>query len=180
MEAREEVRAMRNLRFRRGVTATAVLLLVLVLLLLASSATASARARARPFHGTLYGTVAFVPSDNPNPPYMDTISNATGTLSHMGLTTLYARHPSAMDFAGDQTLTAANGDTILVHYYGGGDMPSTPGVWYDLWTVATITGGTGRFAHVTGDIEFLPSLQFMGLGVSPWPAIFTFDGRIKY
>jgi hypothetical protein len=170
---------MSNLRLRHGTTATLVLVLVLVLLL-AVSATASAGAKARPFHGTLYGAITFVPSDNPDPPYMDTLSNATGTVTHMGSSVLTARHPSAMDFAGHMTLTAANGDAIFIDYHGGGDMPSTPGVWYDLWTVTAITGGTGRFAHVTGHIDMAVSLQYMGLEVPSWPAVFRFGGTIRY
>jgi hypothetical protein len=170
---------MRNLLGKREVVAGAILVLVLCLTLLAFSATAGAKARARPFHGTLPGTVTYVPSAD-SPTGMFTISEATGRVSHMGASVLYAKHPSAFDFAGNTTLTAANGDTIVISYYGGGALPPNIGDWYDLWTVATIAGGTGRFAHVSGDIDMAVSLQFMGLGTPVWPAVFTFTGKIKY
>jgi hypothetical protein len=98
----------------------------------------------------------------------------------MGASALYGKHPAAFDFAGDMTLTAANGDTIVISYYGGGALPPDIGDWYDLWTVATIAGGTGRFARVSGDIDMAVSLQYMGLGAPVWPAIFTFTGTIRY
>jgi hypothetical protein len=130
-----EVRAMRNIWGRRGVAAVVILVLVLCLTLLAFSATAGAKTKARPFHGCMFGTVTFVPNAD-SPTGMFTISDATGPVSHMGASVLYAIHPSAFDFAGDMTLTAANGDTIAISYYGGGALPPSIGDWYDLWTVA--------------------------------------------
>jgi hypothetical protein len=170
---------MRNLLGKRGVASGAILVLVLCLTLLAVSATAGAKTRARPFHGTLPGTVTYVPGAD-SPSGMFTISEAAGRVSHMGASVLYAKHPSAFDFAGDMTLTAANGDTIEISYYGGGALPPNVGDWYDLWPVATITGGTGRFDDVSGDIDMAVSLQFMGLGTPVWPAVFEFTGTIRY
>jgi hypothetical protein len=170
---------MRNFLGKRGIAAGVILVLVLCLTLLAFSATAGAKTRARPFHGFMPGTVTFVPSAD-SPTGMFTISDAAGQVSHMGASVLYGKHPSAFDFAGDMSLTAANGDTILISYYGGGALPPNVGDWYDLWTVATIAGGTGRFAHVSGDIDMAVSLQFMGLGTPVWPAIFEFTGTIRY
>ena len=170
---------MRNLWRKRGVAAAVIPVLVLCLTLLAFSATAGAKTKARPFHGCMTGTVTFVPSAD-SPTGMFTISDATGRVSHMGASVLYAKHPSAFDFAGDMTLTAANGDTIVITYYGGGDLPPNIGDWYDLWSVATIADGTGRFAHVSGDIDMAVSLQYLGFGTPVWPAIFEFTGTIRY
>jgi hypothetical protein len=142
-------------------------------------ATASAGTKARPFKGCMCGTITYTPG-NPEPPYVYTVSDAVGNLSHMGASVLYAIHPAAFDFAGDMTLTAANGDTVLISYYGGGKLPPNIGDWYDLWTVATIVGGTGRFAHVSGDIDMAVSLQYLGFEAPVWPAIFKFSGKIKY
>ncbi len=170
---------MRNVTGKHRVVAGVILVLVLGLMLMAFSATAGAKTKARPFHGTLRGTITYVPG-NPLPPYLYTISNATGELTHMGRSVLYAKHAAAMDFGGSMKLTAANGDTILIAYHGGGTMPPNIGDWYDLWMVATITGGTGRFAHASGDIDIAPSLQYMGLDVTVWPVIFKFSGTIRY
>jgi hypothetical protein len=152
---------------------------VLCLTLLAFGATAGAKTRARPFHGCMCGTATFVPSAD-SPTGLFTISEAVGRVSHMGASVLYAKHPTAFDFAGDMSLTAANGDTILISYYGGGALPPTIGDWYDLWSVATIVGGTGRFAHVSGDIDMGVSLQYLGLGTPVWPIIFKLNGTISY
>lgn len=170
---------MRILWGRRGVAAAVVVVLVLAVIVLAFSATAGAKTRARPFHGCLCGQAAFVP-DEGSPTGMWTVSSAVGELSHMGRSELYGIHPSAFDFAGALTLTAANGDTIEVEYYGGGALPPHVGDWYDLWTVATIVGGTGRFAGVSGDIDMTVSLQYLGFGAPAWPAVFAFSGTITY
>jgi hypothetical protein len=45
--------------------------------------------------------------------------------------------------------TAANGDTLSAEFTGQATPTSTPGVLY-IEEKATITGGTGRFAHATG------------------------------
>lgn len=170
---------MRNVTGKHRVVAGVILVLVLGLMLMAFSATAGANTKARPFHGTLRGTITYVPG-NPEPPYVYTVSDAVGNLSHMGASVLHAVHPAAFDFAGDMTLTAANGDTILIAYHGGGTLPPSIGDWYDLWTVATIVGGTGRFAHVSGDIDMAVSLQYLGFEAPIWPAVFKFSGKIKY
>jgi hypothetical protein len=170
---------MKRIHHKHGVRTLLVLALVSTLLLLAFSATAGATKKSRPFKGSLYGKISIAP-DASTPPVLYTVCTAAGDLSHMGKSVLYGRHPTALDFAGKMTLTAANGDTIRIDYYGGGDLPPNIGDWYDLWTVATIVGGTGRFRNVTGDIGLAVSLQFMGLDAPEWPAIFRFTGTIKY
>jgi hypothetical protein len=170
---------MRSLSGKHRVVAGVILVLMLGLVLMTFSASAGAKTKARPFHGTMHGTVSYIPG-NPEPPYLYTVSNAVGDLSHMGASVLYAKHAAAMNFGGDMKLTAANGDTILIAYHGGGNLPPSIGDWYDLWMVATITGGTGRFAHVSGDIDMAASLRYMGLDVMVWPVIFNFSGTIRY
>ena len=50
---------------------------------------------------------------------------------------------------GSYEFTAANGDTLTADFTGLAMPTSTPGVLY-IEETATITGGTGRFAHATG------------------------------
>jgi hypothetical protein len=57
-------------------------------------------------------------------------------------------------FAGSETVTVANGDTLLSSITGAEVIPLPPSVPYGLSGSQTITGGTGRFTGETGDLTF--------------------------
>lgn len=158
-----------------------VLLLVCAFVLLAFSANASAAAKARPIHGYVVGTITYSGDSGappPAPPYLWAAGDAVGDVSHMGETVMWCQNPVALDFLGDGTLTAANGDTVTYTYYGGGDLPD-PGEWYDVWSVFTLTGGTGRFAGATGKLDGTMHTQFLP-AAAIWPAIWEFSGTVTY
>jgi hypothetical protein len=173
---------MKRMHHKCGAKTLLVLGLLLTLLVLALSVPAGAAKKSRPFKGTMYGAITYVPDPSSPPFYMDTISNATGTLSHMGSSVLYGQHVSNFQYNGDMTLTAANGDTIQLaySYTGNAVPPATIGVWYDMVNDVTVLGGTGRFHNATGDVGMTVSLQFMGLETPEWPAIYRFSGTLKY
>lgn len=76
----------------------------------------------------------------------------TGHATHVGLFTNTQSHcvnPSTLDFAlGQNTMTAANGDTLVGTYSGHMEItgPNTAAIY----GVFVTTGGTGRFAGATG------------------------------
>lgn len=80
-------------------------------------------------------------------------SEGFGTVSHMGRVSYHFTHCTHVDLTiteGVLTLTAANGDTLVLHYtahvtqYTPGDPVA---VWEQEWSVAS---GTGRFEGATG------------------------------
>lgn len=98
-----------------------------------------------PFKGRLEGTVAR--SDSPPPIVVDV--SASGTATQLGQFALDIPHlvipPTARGF---YYFIAANGDTLTAEF-DGVSTPVAPNLLYIVET-ATITGGTGRFAGVTG------------------------------
>ena len=110
--------------------------------------TASRRATELPFRGTLdaHETGQFQPATNTVLLHLV----GTGTATHLGRYTLVADFtltPATGTAVGSMTLTAANGDVLSATFTGQG-VP-TGGISAIVET-ATITGGTGRFAGVTG------------------------------
>lgn len=96
-----------------------------------------------PFRGDLT-TDALAPPPN-------AVATADGTATHLGRFT--GRLTASVDLAtgqgiGNLEFTAANGDRLLATFVGQGEFipPNTA----RLIEVATITGGTGRFAGATG------------------------------
>ena len=106
-----------------------------------------------PFHGRLVGDVTNPPLDPPVVfPHLSVLVEATGQATRLGRFTL--EFPHIVDLRdssaiGTYTFTAANGDTLTADVVGQGTPTGTPGVFY-IVEVATITGGTGRFAGATG------------------------------
>src|SRR5581483_509054 len=77
---------------------------------------------------------------------------ATGHATHLGQFTLDIPHVvnrATRTAIGSYEFTAANGDMVYADFTGQATPTSTPGVLY-IEEVATITGGTGRFAGATG------------------------------
>jgi hypothetical protein len=101
------------------------------------------------FKGRLEGDVTITPLA---PPFVSVLVEATGKASHLGRFTLDIPH--VVDRAngtalGSYEFTAANGDTLSASFSGKATPTATPGV-LSIVEVATITGGTGRFAGATG------------------------------
>jgi hypothetical protein len=57
-------------------------------------------------------------------------------------------------FAGSETITVANGDSLYSTLTGAEVIPLPPSVPYGLSGSQTITGGTGRFTGETGSLTF--------------------------
>ncbi len=102
-----------------------------------------------PFKGSLEGVVTITPI---NPPIVFVLVEGTGKATHLGKFTVQIPHivnRSNSTAVGSYQFVAANGDTLTADFTGYAEPTSTPGVLY-IEETATITGGTGRFAHATG------------------------------
>jgi hypothetical protein len=101
------------------------------------------------FTGHLEGNVTITPLV---PPFVSVLVEATGKANHLGKFTLEIPHVvnrANSTAIGSYHFTAANGDTLSAAFIGQAMPTATPGVLY-IEEAATITGGTGRFAHATG------------------------------
>jgi hypothetical protein len=136
----------------------------------------------RPFEGSLVGEAWWVP-DSTCPLGFRTLSEGSGVASHLGSISMVSDHCFALpnlDTGGHQTFVAANGDELHMTYEGTSD-PAIP-VPGDVITVTAdvvIVGGTGRFAHATGEADLIALVMFTGLGVH-WPFTWTWEGTISY
>ena len=86
------------------------------------------------------------------PPFVMIDVDATGKATHLGKFTLDIE--AILNFktkaaVGSYEFTAANGDTLTAVFTGQSSPTATPGVIY-IEEIATITGGTGRFAGASG------------------------------
>jgi hypothetical protein len=107
--------------------------------------------KALPFKGQLEGSYTFVP-DAPPSPFSAVHLTATRNATHLGRFTLDAPHRVNLETLvgiGTFELTAANGDKLTADFIGQATPTETPNV-FSIVEVATITGGTGRFAGATG------------------------------
>src|SRR5262249_21321618 len=78
--------------------------------------------------------------------------DAGGNATHLGLFTVEIPHLvdlTTRTATGYYVFTAANGDTLIAEFTGQAGPSDIPGV-PRIVEVATITGGTGRFAGATG------------------------------
>ena len=109
----------------------------------------AAAAELVPFQGSLEGDVAHTPVD----PQTDfVVVDGAGTGTQLGRFSVAAPHfvnTSTRTAAGTYDFTAANGDTLTADFTGQAMPTATPGV-ISILEIATITGGTGRFAGATG------------------------------
>ena len=116
----------------------------------------------RPFGGS-FTTVDSFDLTHPGCPgdaFLRANVTGQGPFQHLGRTQVHFSHCSWLDFetgagrtgVGEMTLTAANGDTLLLRYHGTFQMDPWPD--FVSSTVQTlpwaVVGGTGRFAHATG------------------------------
>lgn len=172
---------------RRVFRGAAILIAMALLVGAALVPSVSARSDARPFHGTIVGGGDVAPNLD-CPIGLETLSWATGTTTHLGLTAMASVHCTPNPPFGESpgpitggalTLTAANGDTLTASYAGTVD-PVMPveGALLGGHVVATVTGGTGRFADATGsfDMTFEGVLHFETPMVITW----VLQGAIGY
>jgi hypothetical protein len=102
-----------------------------------------------PFKGSLEGDV----SHTPQPPLDFVLVEGEGNAAHLGKFTFSFPHvvnTTTRTATGTYEFTAANGDTLTADVVGRAMPTGTPGV-LAIVEVATITGGTGRFAGATGN-----------------------------
>jgi hypothetical protein len=101
-----------------------------------------------PFKGTLEGTATITPG---TPPFLSVSIEGTGNATHLGRFTVEIPHvvnPTNRTSTGTYEFTAANGDTLTAGFTGQATL-TAPGV-LSVVEIATVTGGTGRFADATG------------------------------
>ena len=152
---------------------------------LAVSAGAAATGGAdRPFKGDVAGG-ASVALDSSCPIGLRTLSEASGTASHLGFVRMSTSHctPVTDTITGGQaTFVAANGDELYATYSGKCvPFPFPPvGGFFTCETTNVIVGGTGRFANATGESDVTASVQWLGFGTPVLPATWTWDGTISY
>ena len=102
-----------------------------------------------PLKGNLQGDVVHTAV---SPTVDAVVISAAGNVAHLGQCTITSEHlvdRPTRTAAGTYEITAANGDTISAEFIGHATPTATPGV-LSIVEVATITGGTGRFAGATG------------------------------
>lgn len=140
-----------------------------------------AAARELPFKGRIDGT--FVATATANPIIMLSQADAVGRTTHLGAFTKVTSdvfNVATGETVGSFTMTAANGDLLTGVYRGFLTFGATPGTF--SWLLdATITGGTGRFLHATGEFVFIAegSFDFVN-GAVHGKYTETFEGTISY
>ncbi len=101
-----------------------------------------------PFRGTLEGDVTRLPA----PPVVLVDIEATGVATRLGRFTLDVPHvvdPATSQAVGLYKFVAANGDELTAEFTGQGTFIAGTD-FLSIEEIATITGGTGRFAGATG------------------------------
>jgi hypothetical protein len=100
-----------------------------------------------------------------------------GNASHLGKFKIFYEHcsyaqidPTNPTYVGTATITAANGDQLLVTYNGVATSPVT------YLEYSTFTGGTGRFENVSGTFEHTGSFGYHPAG---YAFNDTFEGDIS-
>ena len=168
-----------------------VMLAVLGLVTVGLIAPVGADSSSRPFKGSVTGEVTFpfvgegiCPATDVFLGGLRTDSEATGTVSHLGRTTMTSSHCTPLFetiAGGEMTLVAANGDEVIIHYWGSAPFP-IPGVteFIDVDLDFVIVGGTGRFEGATGGGEMQARAVFEGFMDPAWPASWHWDGTIGY
>ena len=136
--------------------------LVAAALCLAFAAPVTAKDPVRPFGGS-FTTVDSFDLDHPGCPsdaFLRATVSGQGPFQHLGWTRVRLTHCSWLNLEtgagrggpGEMTLTAANGDTLVLGYHATFQMAPWPD--FVSSTVETlpwsVVGGTGRFEHATG------------------------------
>lgn len=139
---------------KRILNLTALTLTAIVLL-----GTLTAFANERPFALNGNGVATFIVDGAGNPIGADVTSSSNAT--HLGLCTTVGRvnytpdpdHPGRLLSSGSGTITAANGDTLLVEFSGSLEAPAPGNTTAIDKPVFRFVGGTGRFAAASGQAD---------------------------
>lgn len=149
----------------------------------ARSATGSGTTAAtRPFRGFLTGRSEIHPTSNPV--IYTGSARAAGVGTHVGTFTKVTDDVVNVSNGwtmGSFTMTVASGAQVRGEYEGFVVIDLFTGTF--SWVLdATITGGTGRFAHATGEFVFEASGEFVILPDGSVRTRYeeTFDGTIEY
>jgi hypothetical protein len=161
-------------------------LLIVALLVLTLPIMAVAQAKTpRAFKAVLEGSITFVPMEDPVTIYDSYgLGVARGTAQGLGQTELFSFQQSQPDMRPILThfyLVAANGDRIVGTYEGGRTTVTGPASALAEATFV-ITGGTGRFAQATGELQGKIYLTVPGGNwmAAEYGAVWTFEGWITY
>lgn len=141
-----------------------------------------------PIKGYLVGQGDFRPGADPftGAPCFTTFGSGSGTMSHMGRTRLDSAHctPEGLEpVTGKATLTAANGDELVLVYTGpiDGYMDLDAGEVWAVYAVEVLgEESTGRFEGAEGSLTWRLDATFESYFDLTWPAEFRFEGRIEY
>jgi hypothetical protein len=155
--------------------------------LAAVTANAGDNPMARPFAGTAVGDVHWeilgAGLCAPQGDYI-TMSKATGTMRHLGLSTVTENHCAGADgfpIWGTLLFAAANGDqlwgTVVVGSCAWGEGGDT---WFSETCDYTIDGGTGRFGNASGNLHVTAYLWPTANYLGPWEAKFVWTGTVRY
>lgn len=135
----------------------------------------------RPFKGRITGS--FVNSPTSNPAIYHGVANATGNVTQLGVFSKVTSDvidilSSAVE--GTFAMTSTGGEQITGKYNGTYAFGTIPGTF--SWVLnATVTGGTGRFSHATGEFVFLATGNYvMENGIVSGDYTETFDGIIVF
>jgi len=161
-------------------------LLIVLLLVLTLPTMAVAQGKTpRAFKAVLEGSMTFVVMEDATS-YYDVygLGVARGTAQGLGQTELFSfqqAQESGSPILTHFFLIAANGDRIIGTYEGGHTTITGPASALGEATFV-VTGGTGRFAAATGELQAkiyltVPGGNWMAM---EWPAVWTFEGWIKY
>jgi hypothetical protein len=157
---------------------TCSLLLVLTVAAVAAAADPGTKTVPRVILGAMEGRFVF---DGPWEGPWTTTGDVKGTLRHLGLAKMTTTHTASPDGTlsdGKFKIVAANGDEIRGSY-------TASGIWISetqvLGTAAfTVEGGTGRFAHATGDITAAFLETFDDPTWASAKVSWTLEGTVRY
>jgi len=144
----------------------------LALVCLLATARSVAAGEQVPFKGSLDADV----SHSPQPPLDFVLVEGEGEATHLGAFEFEFPHvvnTTTRTATGTYEFTAANGDTLTADVVGRAMPTGTPGV-LAIVEVATITGGTGRFAGATGSFTVERLYDTVNLTTTG-----SFDGTIS-
>lgn len=135
----------------------------------------------RPFKGKIVGSFVNIPTSNPA--IFDGVANASGNVTNMGVFTKVTSDVINLVLGtveGTFVMTSPGGEQLKGKYSGTFSLGTTPGTL--SWNLnATITGGTGRFSHASGEFVFIANGKFVtGDGRITGDYTETFDGTINY
>ncbi len=134
----------------------------------------------RPFNGSGSGTATITTAGPPQVISLDgqLLASLTGRSTFHADISTPGLVGTTFTFTGTNTITAANGDTVAESLGGSGQVIGQNPLTETVTFVATITGGTGRFAGATG------STTVTGTLVQTMPTAFhitvSFSGTIAY